>query len=86
MRIDRSYRGDQIFPHHFVKMARQCEYPVKRLQPMTVDFLEKAPNVVSETRQELLESGVEHPVVDTLKEQIWRRCEELLRRFGEAGF
>lgn len=53
---------------------------------MTVDFLEKAPNVVSETRQELLESGVEHPVVDTLKEQIWRRCEELLRRFGEAGF
>jgi len=85
MRIDRSYRDDQIFPHHFVKMARQCEYPVKRLQSVIVSFLEKAPIVASETRQELLAGGVEHPVVDTLTEQIWRRCEKLLSLFRESG-
>jgi serine/threonine-protein kinase HipA len=86
MRVDRAYRDDQIFPHHFVKMARQCEYPVKRLQTLIVDFLERAPAVASETRQELLESRVQHPVVDILTEQIRGRSEELLRRFREAGF
>lgn len=85
MRIDRAYRDDQIYPHHWLKMARQCAYPVKRLQSIISGFLEKAPKVAVETRQELFEGGVEHPVVDSLTESIGKRCEDLKGRFRETG-
>ena len=83
MRIDRSYRDDQILPHHFERMARSCEYPSSQLYQTIHEYLEKIPLFAEQLTLELHHQGIHHPILRALKEALQKRCCVLVKKLSE---
>ena len=81
MRIDRSYRDDQIRPHHFEKMARACEYPSPQLYETIGEYLDKIPTLAKKLRVELYKNDLKHPILKTLQTSLEERCRVLSKKF-----
>ncbi|MEI6351301.1 MAG: type II toxin-antitoxin system HipA family toxin [Verrucomicrobiota bacterium] len=82
MRVDRAYRDDQIRPHHFEKMARQCEYSSIRIREIIHDYIQRIPILSESLGVELRQNGIKHPILQTVNECLQLRCHELAERFG----
>lgn len=80
MRVDRSYRDDQIHLHHFEKMARQCEYPYSQLEETLKNFCQMIPQLSTDLTMSLKKSGLKHPIVKTLSEKINHRCKTISKK------
>lgn len=81
MGIDRSYRDDQIRPHHFEKMARCCEYPTAQLHETMQEYLHKIPELSKKLRLELSKNGLRHPILKALEDKLEKRCSMLSKKF-----
>lgn len=84
MRIDHSYRDDQIYLHHFEKMARQCEYPYTQVEEILKQFCQMIPKLSIDLHASLYKKGLNHPILKTLTEKICRRCESIFKKFFRA--
>lgn len=81
MRIDRSYRDDQIHLHHFEKMARQCEYPYAQLEQMVNFFCETIPAISVGLYDDLRKKGLRHPILGVLQKKLYHRCKMIEKIF-----
>jgi len=84
MRIDRSYRDDQIHLHHFEKMARQCEYPYSQLEETLKSFCQMIPKFSTDLTISLKKNGLKHPILETLSEKINQRCKTISKKFFKS--
>jgi serine/threonine-protein kinase HipA len=81
MRINRSYRDDQIRPQHFDAMARQAAYSVTKVREIIADYVEQIPRLSKELKVELNDMGIQHPILQILNERLNKRCARLSKEF-----
>lgn len=82
MRIGRHYRPEYIMPRHWEALARQCRYPAEQLMGLLRSLLSRLPDLAADTAARIRADGVEHDVLDQLRQGIAERCQRLMQRFG----
>ena len=80
MRIGKHYKFDDIMPRHWVETAKSAIYNSERLLMDIRHLIEILPEHAHSLANDIMNSGLDHPIIVSLARSIEARCEEL-RRF-----
>ncbi|MDA1067681.1 MAG: type II toxin-antitoxin system HipA family toxin [Verrucomicrobia bacterium] len=81
MKIGSYYRDSQIRPKHFERMARLCEFPYPELRKIIIEMAGQIPAQAESVLSEINFQGMNHPILDMLKEKLSVRSKNILKGF-----
>lgn len=83
MRIDREYEMWKIGRRHWEGLAVRCDLDAEPVVRRVREVLEALPEAAVETATDLRAEGIEHDILDRLKDGIVEHSGECARRLGE---
>ena len=84
MKIGGHYRDQQIQPRHFLETARACEFPAEELRGILLRLCTELLDRAEGARREMQDSGVWHPLLDTLRDRLLERVARILADWRTA--
>ncbi|MFZ3035554.1 MAG: type II toxin-antitoxin system HipA family toxin [Parvibaculum sp.] len=79
MRVGKHYKFEDIALRHWEAMARSARYSVDLIREELRSMIRNVPEVAHQLARDTLSSGLDHPVIGQLAEEIERRCISLQR-------
>ena len=76
---------DEILPRHWSRIADRCDYPAEQMVGYVVEMVEKLPDLAATVSSNCQKSGLKHPILPQLVNQIGDNAKRIVRRFGLAG-